>query len=390
VTNKKRVNILQWVTVILVGSLLLISGCSPQMPTSVAESAITVNVETADSRDIYGSISYNGRLKASREVQVLPQTSARIISINVSEGQEVGTGQTLMTLDSSSLQASLKKAEAQVASAKANQVNNQIKLEAAGKSYERTKALYDAKATTQVELENAKDAYDLLNSGSVEAAVSEAEAALLEVQKQIGYTSITAPVSGTIGRIDASVGDYVNTTNTVAVISDPQELKIEIMVGESDISIMKLNAKVDVYVKSVNQDPLSGTISSIASVLAANSSMYPVTITLDNVDGEAKSGDAKSGMYAEVSIAASGVQSALCIPLSSIIPDNGVNVVYSVTEGNGEMRAARVEVKTGINDGDYVQILSGLKAGDKVVTLGNTLISDGSLLTIQSKEGEQS
>ncbi|TGE39449.1 efflux RND transporter periplasmic adaptor subunit [Desulfosporosinus fructosivorans] len=384
-TNKKRVNILQWVTVILVGSLLLISGCSPQMPTSVAESAITVNVETAESRDIYGSISYNGRLKASREVQVLPQTSARIISINVSEGQEVGTGQTLMTLDSSSLQASLKKAEAQVASAKANQVNNQIKLEAAGKSYERTKSLYDAEATTQVELENAKDAYDLLNSGSVEAAVAEAEAALLAVQEQIGYTSITAPVSGSIGRIDASVGDYVNTSNTVAVISDPQELKIEIMVGESDISIMKLNAKVDVYVKSVNQDSLSGTISSIASVLAANSSMYPVTITLDNVDGEAK-----SGMYAEVSIAASGVQSALCIPLSSIIPDNGVNVVYSVTEGNGEMRAARVEVKTGINDGNYVQILSGLKAGDKVVTLGNTLISDGSLLTIQSKEGERS
>ncbi|MHB8074019.1 efflux RND transporter periplasmic adaptor subunit [Desulfosporosinus fructosivorans] len=383
--SNKRVNILQWVTVILVGSLLLISGCSPQMPSSAAESAITVNVETAESRDIYGSISYNGRLKASREVQVLPQTSARIISINVSEGQEVGTGQTLMTLDSSSLQASLKKAEAQVASAKANQVNNQIKLEAAGKSYERTKSLYDAEATTQVELENAKDAYDLLNSGSVEAAVAEAEAALLAVQEQIGYTSITAPVSGSIGRIDASVGDYVNTSNTVAVISDPQELKIEIMVGESDISIMKINAKVDVYVKSVNPDSLSGTISSIASVLAANSSMYPVTITLDNVDGEAK-----SGMYAEVSIAASGVQSALSIPLSSIIPDNGVNVVYSVTEGNGEMRAARVEVKTGINDGDYVQILSGLKAGDKVVTLGNTLISDGSLLTIQSKEGERS
>ena len=384
-TNKKRVHILQWVIVILVGSLLLISGCSPQMPSSAAESAVTVNVGPVESRDIYGSISYSGRLKASREVQVLPQTSARILSINVRVGQEVGAGQTLMTLDSNSLQASLKKAEAQVASAKANQVNNQIKLEAAGKSYERTKSLHDAGVTTQVELENAKDVYDSLNTGSVEAAVAEAEAGLLAVQEEIGHTSITAPVSGTIGRIDASIGDYVNTSNTVAVISDPQQLKIEIMVGESDIAIMKLNTTVDVYVKSVNPDPLSGTISSIASVLAANSSMYPVAITLDNVNGKIK-----SGMYAEVSISASGVQGALCIPLSSIIPDNGVNVVYSVTEKNGEMRAARVEVETGINDGDYGQILSGLKAGDNVVTLGNTLISDGSLLTIQSKEGEQS
>ena len=382
--SNKRVNILQWVTVILVGALLLISGCSPQRPTSVAESATTVNVGTAEARDIYGSISYSGRLKASREVRVLPQISARIISINVSEGEEVGAGQTLMTLDSSSLQAALKKAEAQVASAKANQVNNQIKQEAAHKTYERTKSLYDAGAVTQVELEDAEDAYDSLNSGSVEAVVAEAEAALLSVQEQIGYTSITAPVSGTVGRIDASVGEYVNTSNTVAVISDPRELKVEIMVGESDISIMKLNTQVNVYVKSVSLDPFIGTISSIASVLAADSNMYPVTITLDNVKEEVK-----SGMYAEVSITASGVQSALCIPLSSIIPDDGVNVVYSVTEENGEMRASRVEVKTGINDGGYVQILSGLKAGDKVVTLGNTLISDRSLLTIPSKEGAQ-
>ncbi|AET69686.1 RND family efflux transporter, MFP subunit [Desulfosporosinus orientis DSM 765] len=383
--GNKRVNIFQLLTALLVGVLLFISGCSPQMPTSAAESATTVDVAAAEARDIYGSISYSGRLKASREVQVLPQTSARIISINVSEGQGVAAGETLMTLDSSSLQASLKKAEAQVASAKANQVTNQIKLEAARKSYERTKLLYDAGSVTQVELDDAKLAYDSLNSGSVEAAVAEAEASLLSVQEQIGYTSIKAPVSGIIGRIDVSVGDYVNTSNTVAVISDPQELKAEIMVGESDIAIMKLNTKVNVYVRSVGQEPFSGTISSIASVLAADSNMYPVTITLDNAKGEVK-----SGMYAEVSIAASGVQNALCIPLSSIIPDNGVNVVYSVTEENGEMRAARVEVKTGINDGNYVQIVSGLKAGDKVVTLGNTLISDGSLLTIQSKEGEQS
>lgn len=383
--SNKRVNIFQLVTAILVGALFLISGCSAQMPTSAAESATTVNVAAAEARDIYGSISYSGRFKASREVQVLPQTSARIISINVSEGQGVVAGETLMTLDSSSLQASLKKAEAQVASAKANQVTNQVKLEAARKSYERTKLLYDAGSVTQVELDDAKLAYDSLNSGSVEAAVAEAEAALLSVQEQIDYTSITAPVSGIIGRIDVSVGDYVNTSNTVAVISDPQELKVEIMVGESDIAIMKLNTKVNVYVKSVGQEPFTGIISSIASVLAADSSMYPVTITLDNAKGEVK-----SGMYAEVSIAASGVQNALCIPLSSIIPDNGVNVVYSVTEENGEMRAARVEVKTGINDGNYVQIVSGLKAGDNVVTLGNTLISDGSLLTTQSKEGEQS
>jgi len=108
--------------------------------------------------------------------------------------------------------------------------------------------------------------------------------------------------------------------------------------------------------------------------------MYPVTVTIDNSEGKMK-----SGMYAKVLIDTSGAQSALSIPLSAVIPSNGVEVVYTVTDEN---KAKRVEVTTGISDETYVQILSGLKAGEKVVTKGNTLISDGSLLTTESKEGK--
>jgi len=362
------------------GSLLILSGCGQETSQAVSESATTVNIATAEQRDIYGSTSYRNRLKASSEVEVLPKTSERIISISVKEGQEVRAGQTLMTLDSSSLRSSIKQAEAKVASAKATQVNNQIKIEAARKNYERTENLFNAGAATQLELENAKDEYDSLQSGSVEAAVDEAQAALLAIQDQVGYCSITAPVSGIVGRIDVSAGDNVTTSKTVAVISDPRQMKIEVTIGESDISKMQLNSKVDVYVKSIGQNAFTGTVTSIASVLDANSDMYPVTVTVDN-----SAGKIKSGMYAEVLIDTSSVRNALCIPLSAIIPSNGVNIVYTV---NDENRANRVEVKTGINDETYMQILSGLKAGDKVVTLGNTLVSDGSLITTKSGDGK--
>ncbi|MEN6326057.1 MAG: efflux RND transporter periplasmic adaptor subunit [Syntrophomonas sp.] len=376
----KRFNISYLLAVTLMGSLLILSGCGKETPQAVSESATTVKIAIAEQRDIYGSTSYRNRLKASSEVEILPKTSERIISINVKEGQEVRAGQTLMTLDSSSLRASIKKAEAQVASAQATQVNNQIKIEAARKNYERTENLFNAGVATQLELENAKDEYDSLQSGSVEAAVAEAQAALLAIQDQVGYCSITAPVSGIVGRIYVSAGDNVTTSKTVAVISDPQQMKTEVTIGESDISKMQLNSKVDVYVKSISQNAFTGTVTSIASVLDANSDMYPVTVTIDN-----SAGKIKSGMYAEVLIDTSSVQNALCIPLSAIIPSGGVNIVYTVDENN---HAQRVEVKTGINDETYVQILSGLKAGDKVVTLGNTLISDGSLVTTESKEGK--
>lgn len=364
----------------LMGSLLILSGCGKKAPEAGSESATTVNVAAAAFRNIYGSTSYSGRLKASSEAEVFPKINERIISINVKEGQEVRAGQTLMTLDSSSLQASIKKAEAQVASTKATQVNNQIKLEAARKKYERTKKLYDAGAAPLSDMENVRDEYDSLQSGAVEAAMAEAQAALLTIQDQVGYCNVTAPVSGIVGRIDVSVGDYVMTSASMAVISDPRQMQIEIMVGESDLSKMKLNSQVNVYVMSVSKDPFAGQITSIASVLNANSNLYPVTITLDNA-----AGNIKSGMYAEVCIDTSSVQKALCVPLSAIIPSDGVNIVYTV---NDKKQAKRAEVKTGINDETYVQILSGLKAGDKVVTLGNTLISDGSLLNTKSKAGK--
>ncbi len=379
-TINKRFNISYLLAVTLMGSLLILSGCGKETSQAVSESATTVNIAAAEQRDIYGSTSYRNRLKASSEVEVLPKTSERIISINVSEGQEVRAGQTLMTLDSSSLRASIKKAEAQVSSAKATQVNNQIKLEAARKNYERRENLFNAGAATQLELENAKDEYNSLQSGSVEAAVDEAQAALLAIQDQVGYCNLTAPVSGIVGRIYVSAGDNVTTSKTVAVISDPKQMKIEVTIGESDISKIQLNSKVDVYVKSISENAFTGTVTSIASVLDANSDMYPVTVTVDN-----SAGKIKSGMYAEVLIDTSSVQNALCIPLSAIIPSNGVNIVYTV---NDENRANRVEVKTGINDETYMQILSGLKAGDKVVTLGNTLINDGSLVTTKSEEGK--
>lgn len=377
---KNRIIILCLLTLTLMGSLLILSGCGKKVPEAVSESATTVNVATAAHRDIYGSTRYNGRLKASSEAEVLPKINERIISIYVKEGQEVRAGQTLMTLDSSSLQASIKKAEAQVASTKATQVNNQIKLEAARKKYERTKKLYDAGAAPLSDMENVRDEYDSLQSGAVEAAMAEAQAALLTIQDQVGYCNVTAPVSGIVGRIDVAVGDYVMASTSMAVISDPRQMQIEIMVGESDLSKMKLNNQVDVYVKSVSKDAFTGKVTSIASVLNANSNLYPITITIDNATGKIK-----SGMYAEVCIDTSSVQKALCVPLSAIIPSDGVNIVYTV---NDKKQAKRAEVKTGINDETYVQILSGLKAGDKVVTLGNTLISDGSLLITKSKEGK--
>jgi RND family efflux transporter, MFP subunit len=380
VNKKKHTNLFLLVAIMSLGLLVTISGCGKKETSQKSESATTVEIATAAQKDIYGSTGYSGRLKASSEVEVIPKTSERVISISVKEGQSVSAGQTIMTLDSSSLQSSIKEAEAQVESANADLKNNQIKLEAARKTYERTKTLYEAGAVSQTDMDDAQDSYNSLQSGSVEASLAKAEASLMSAREQASCCNVTAPVSGVVGRVDASVGDYVTTAKTVAVISNPQELEAKISVGESDIGKIQLNSTVKLYVKSVSEEAFTGTVTSIASVLESDSDMYPVTVTINNSDEKIK-----SGMYADVLIDTSSAQSALCIPLSAVTPSNGVQIVYTVTDEN---KAKRVEVTTGISDDTYTQILSGLQAGDKVVTKGNTLISDGSLLTTESEEGK--
>lgn len=380
--KKQRVNQLL-LAVIIISSIWLLAGCGSKVEQKQAqESTITVSVATAANRDIYGSTTYSGRLKASTEVEVISKTSQRVVAINVKEGQAVSAGQTIMTLDSSSLRSSINKAQAQIVSAQASVTSSQVNLDAARTTYERTKNLYAQEAVTKADLDSAENQYNSSQAQlvSAQAAVTEAQASLQAIQDEVGYCSVTAPVSGIVGRIDVAAGDYVTVNETVAVISNPQEMQVTIPVGEADIGKIQLHSQVSVYIKSISEKAFSGTVTSIASVLEANSDMYPVTVTIDNAEGKIK-----SGMYAQVLVDTSGAQNALCIPLSAVIPTGGVNVVYTVTDKN---QAKRVEVNTGINDDTYVQILSGLKAGEKVVTSGNTFISDGSLLKTKDEEGK--
>ncbi|MGI5912542.1 MAG: efflux RND transporter periplasmic adaptor subunit [Syntrophomonadaceae bacterium] len=364
---------------VLIIVLSLSSGCGKQTET-VKETELSVSVVTVEKRDIAQAVKYPGTVRGVNEVYIMPKVAARVTGIYVKPGDMVKVGQTLITLDRTDFEAAIKQGEAAVAMAEAGKKANDIQLENARLNYERTKKLFEAGAASQQQLETAQVSYEVLASGSAEAALEQARAGLLSAQTQLKYCTITSPINGVVGSINLSLGDTASPQSPAAAVTDTSLLEIETLVSESEVSYIKTGDEVDILIKAVSDKTLKGKVDSVSNVPDPVKRNYVVKVVLDNPDSKIK-----SGMFAEVIISTLNKQDVLCVPLSAVIPRSGRETIYTVDKDN---RAREIDVKTGLRDNSYVEIMSGVKAGDKVITKGNTLVNEGTLVRVVAEGGK--
>ncbi len=360
---------------VLAGMLLLIivvSGCGKKEEEAVQD---PINVETAVAKimDITKFAEYPGRVKGGNEEAVMPKLSGRVTAVHVIEGQSVRQGQVLASLDSGKLNAAVQQAEAGLATARAALAANEVQRQAALTNYNRMAELHNASAVSDQALEAAKAQYDVLNTGAAEAGVAQAEAALSLARQNLSDCQVVSPMDGIVGRVDVSVGDTANPQSPVAVINNTADLEIEVKVSEADISSVQAGTGVKVMIDAVGKEPLEGAIKSVASVADPVLRTYSVRVSLPNNP----SAQAKSGMFAKVMLGTQSRAGVLAIPMVAVLPKSGENIVYVI---NDENRAQAVIVRTGLNDGLYTEIITGLQEGQRVVTKGNTLIDETSVL----------
>lgn len=349
-----------------------LSGCGNKTEQEVVPDAITVDTTVVEHMDITKYTGYMGTIKGSNEVAVMPNLPHRVTAVYVTEGQAVQQGQVILSLDRSKLDAAVRQAEAAVASARAAQAANDVQKQTALENYNRMQQLHDAAAISDQALEAAKAQYDALNTGAAEAGVAQAQAALNMAQQNLADCEVTSPISGIVGRIDVAVGDTVNMQGPVAVVNNTDDLEVEVKVSEADVSKVFTGTAVQVQISAIGPEMLSGTIKSVASVADPLTRTYPVKISLPNNEA-----GVKSGMFARVMLGTQCRAGVIGIPMVAVLPKSGESVVYVVNEENS---ARAVVVQTGLNDGTYVEITSGLEAGQRVVTKGNTLIDENSVL----------
>lgn len=285
-------------------------------------------------KEFASSVSVTGSIQANEQIQLRPEVSGIIKGIYFKEGGIVRKGQTLIKISDTELQAQL------------SQALTRQKL--ASQTEFRAAELLKKEAISKEEYEVA-----LADLNSLKAATQ-------LIRAQISRTSVIAPFSGKIGLRTASVGEYVTPATVITTLVNIDPIKVIFSVPEKYASQIRQNSDIRFHV--------SGTGKSYnAKVYAINPGIDVVSRTLEiGAMTRNPSGELLPGSFANVDLPLSTIKDAILVPSEAVIPVEQGKMVFVSSNG----KAREVKIETGTRTEKELLVLSGLKAGDTVLTTG--------------------
>ncbi len=307
---------------------------------------VGVNVTVVQPVSLEETINTTGTLSANEEVELRAELAGRITRLNFNEGSAVQKGQLLAKVNDAELQAQL------------NKVNLAIRL--AEQKVERHKKLLQIQGISQEE-------FDVLQN-ELEGLKADREV----IRSQIEKSEIIAPFSGMIGLRSVSEGAYVSNQQLIAMLRQVQPVKIDFSVSENYIGRINPGDLIRFTIAN-SSDVHTGKIYAIEPAVDASTRSIRVRAL--------SSGDAHHllpGAFAKVKITLHTDQ-ALLIPTQAIVPVLKGKQLFLVRDG----KADTVSIVTGIRNDTAVQVLSGLRAGDTVITTGLMQLRPGNDIKIK-------
>ncbi len=202
----------------------------------------------------------------------------------------------------------------------------------------------------------------------IRAKIGQAETAVELAQLQLGYTIIEAPLDGVVAEMYIDEGDMVGNSTPLGLVLS-QEIEVKLNIEESRLAQIETGQAVSLRVAAYPGLEFPALITNVAPHADSNTHTFAVTVTpLD------KEGQLRSGMFADTTVLAAEKDNTLLVPVSAVMSIDGQSTVYAVTtDGTVEQRA----VVIGLSNKHQVEILSGVKAGESVVTTGQANLQDG-------------
>ena len=333
-------------------ALALLGGCKKGDGDAQAKDAdkgpdaIPVEVATVARRPIAASYSGTAPLEARGESQVVAKTSGVALQVLAQEGQAVRAGQVLVRIDRARPALQAAQADAQVRKLEAN--------------YSRARTLAAQKMVSANDLDQLK--YDLEN----------ARAVYNMARLELSYTDVVAPISGTIASRSIKPGNFVQINTPIFRIVDNSRLEATLNVPERDLETLKPGLPVSLQVDALPGKSFAGSVDRIAPVVDAGSGTFRVVCAFDG------GGLLQPGMFGRIRIDYDQRANALVIPRTALLDDESDPAVFVARGG----KAARVSVKLGYTDGEWAEVLSGLKPGEQVVTAGKVALREGSAVQV--------
>lgn len=365
---------------------LRVSGSSP---------ARTVQAETVAERVVQPMILSSGQLAYVREVPLSSEVIGRVAQVLVREGEPVQQGQLLLTLDASALRAEVEQNQARLSASDIQIEQMQLKVETLTREFGRTEELARSQFVGPAALDEARHK---LRSAQVDLRAShenrrQALAQLSIAQQHLGKTEVRSPLTGTVVAVPIRVGETAIPStggipgSQLMSIADTSSMVAEVQVDESEISSVSVGQRARVHPAAKSSAGLEGRVLSVglAPKAGAQQRSYLVRVQL------AGNADAlRTGMTCRVELFSSGLAPTLAIPLQAVLTDGSSGPDASASreagrgaaDGAGQVwvvnggRVERREVRLGLSDDTYQQVLSGLKPQDRVVTGPSRLLRE--------------
>ena len=326
------------------------SGPPPARGASSRNATVTVRTVTVRPLTLTERLSTTGTVRANEDVELVVEIAGKVSGIHFREGSRVQSGQLLLEIDDTQLQAERERAVHRVGLAE--------------RSEARQRRLFDDGLTSQEE-------YDFAQS---ELNVLRAELALAEAR--LIKTRIKAPFAGIIGLRDVSVGSYLTPQTRIATLQDVNPVKVDFSVPEKYVGHMGAGASIQFRTKG-SEKAHTGTIVAVEPLVDLDTRSLTVRAQSPNPDGRLV-----PGAFADVEIEVRRIEGALAVPNRAVIPELGGKKVFVAEGGEAQPRS----VETGLRTAELVEVTEGLQPNDRVIVTAIQRLRPGLAVVVEGDE----
>jgi len=422
---------------LLAAAILVVLAIGGAIASKKRTKPIQVTIEKAERKTITQLVTATGKIQPESEVKISPEVSGEIIEIPVKEGDVVRRGQLLLRIKPDTYRAQVEAQEAALSGARSASVRDRAQLSQAENEYKRIQQLFAQSLISETERKKAETQYQsaqaALQASSFE--IQRAEGGVRQIQETLNKTIIYAPSDGTVSSLSSRVGERVVGTSQFAGtevmrIADLNQMEARVNVNENDVVNVKPGDITRVSVDAYPDRKIEGVVREIASTARTNNAgtQEEVTNFEVKISIRDKSVRLRPGMSATADIETATVKNVVAVPIQSVTvrssdselspeekekqsgpPKSDDDNRADMTNETLEKRKARMEreklqrvvfikagetvrmqrVETGIADNTDMEIISGVKPGDEVVSGSYTVVSrklkDGAKVEIEKK-----
>jgi HlyD family secretion protein len=416
--SKKKIYIFGGIGVVLVALILMaLFGGSK-------EEIVAVQVEQVKARTITQTVSATGKIDSEFKVDITPEVTGEIVQLPVKEGDKVKKGSLLIKINAKQYLADKESAEANLQAIKSTMAMRKAELDKIESDYKRVSELYNKKLSSDAEYQAAKSSYESSKASyeGAKANVLQSEAVLRRAEDQLSKTTILSPMDGTITKLNVELGERVlgsgySQGTDIMTVSDLNNMEANVDVDENDVVLCSIKDTAKIKVDAFGDKIFKGLVkeignSAITSGTGTQEQVVNFTVKVKLIDLDPK---LRPGMSCNADIETETKKNVVSVPIQSVTarsnnmaganannkedeenpnaaPKNNSAKVKEIVFIIDKNKAKSVAVETGISDNNYIEVKSGLKGGEKVVSGSYRAISrelnDGANVRIESAQKE--